>query len=144
MKDILKLFFMSGIRLHLVYQFSIKMDRMIAWNSVQLLVELKLIKKIWGPSLGKTDQNWIQNQIFCHFLKYGSLDFLEIAQDESLEQYLTTSRRKAPPKFGRGGGGQVWVKYTKIGPQIRFFVIFSSTVRQFSFKMHRMIIWNNV
>ena len=33
-------------------------------------------KKLWEPNLG---QNQAWNQVFCHFLKFGSLDFLEIA-----------------------------------------------------------------
>ena len=32
----------------------------------------------------------------------------------------------------------------EIGPEIRFFAIFSSLVHSFSFKLHRMITWNNV
>ena len=33
-------------------------------------------KKLWEPNLG---QNQAWNRVFCHFLKFGSLDFLEIA-----------------------------------------------------------------
>ena len=41
-------------------------------------------------------------------------------------------------------GAQIWVKWSKIGPKIRFFVTFSSLVHQFSWKLHRMIDWNIV
>ena len=35
-----------------------------------------------------------QNWIFCHFLKFGALVFLEIAYNDSLEQYITSNRSK--------------------------------------------------
>ena len=41
-------------------------------------------------------------------------------------------------------GGQVWIKQVKFGLKIRFFVIFSSLVHKFSFKLYRMITWDNV
>ena len=59
-----------------------------------------------GPKLG-----------FC-FLKFGALFFLLIAYDDSLEQCLITSRGKPAKKLAE----QIWAK---IGPKIRFFVIFS-------------------
>ena len=39
-------------------------------------------KKIWGTEIS----------FFCHFLKFASLVFLDIAQDCSLGQCLTSSR----------------------------------------------------
>ena len=39
---------------------------------------------------------------------------------------------------------QIQVKWTKIGPQTRFFAIFSSLVHWFSLKLHTMIACNNV
>ena len=36
--------------------------------------------------------------LFFHFLKFGSLIFLYIAQDDGLEQCLTTSRNKTHEK----------------------------------------------
>ena len=41
---------------------------------------------------GRGGQNWIQKLGFHHFLKFASLVFLDIAQDFSLRQYLTSSR----------------------------------------------------
>ena len=35
---------------------------------------------------------------FCHFLKFGSSVFLEIAYNDSLQQYLTTSTGKIHEK----------------------------------------------
>ena len=39
-------------------------------------------------------QNWIRNQGFCHFLKVTLLVFLDIAQDCSLGQCVTSIRAK--------------------------------------------------
>ena len=41
-------------------------------------------------------------------------------------------------------GAQIWAELAKIGPKIRFFAIFSSLDLEFSFKLHRMIPWNNL
>ena len=40
--------------------------------------------------------------------------------------------------------GQILVKQAKSGSEVRFFAIFSILVHQFSFKLHRMIAWNNI
>ena len=40
------------------------------------------------------DQNQAQNLAFCHFFKFGSLVFLDIAQDCSWVQSLSSSRKK--------------------------------------------------
>ena len=39
---------------------------------------------------------------------------------------------------------QIWIKRTKLTPEIRFFAIFSSLVHLFSFKLHKIIAWNNL
>ena len=53
------------------------------------LVVVKPSKKIRGaPNLGQTGQNWSRDQVFHHFLKFGSIVFLLIDQDDSLEQFL--------------------------------------------------------
>ena len=41
-------------------------------------------------------------------------------------------------------GVQIQAKRDKIGPETRFFVIFSSLVHLFSLKLHTMIAYNNV
>ena len=74
-------------------------------------------------------------------MKFGSLVFLEIAKDDSLEQFLTTSRGKTYKVLG---GDQIWAKWTEIGSKISFLAIFSSLVDQFSLKLYRMIAWNNI
>ena len=79
-------------------------------------------------------QNWTQTQVFHHFLKFGSLVFLKITQDKSLEQCLTTGRGKNHLK---SLGTQNW-------PEIRFFTIFSSLHHQFSLILHRIAAWDNV
>ena len=74
-------------------------------------------KKLCWPEFGPNG--------FFRFLL--SLDhfFLEIAYDDSLRQYLTSSRGKThEKKFG----DQIWTKRAKIDPEIRFFAIFSSLV----------------
>ena len=53
--------------------------------------------------------------VFCHFLKFGPLVFLKIAQDDSLEQCLATSRGKTHEKKIRG---------SQTGSEIRVFFHF--------------------
>ena len=52
------------------------------------------MKKILGA------QNWVWNYGFCHFLEVVSLVSLDIAQDCSLGQCLTSIRAKTSKKFG--------------------------------------------
>ena len=42
--------------------------------------------------------NWVRSYSFCHFLEVASLVFLDIAQDYSLGQYLTSSRAETSKK----------------------------------------------
>ena len=51
-------------------------------------------KKIDSLNLGSTGLNQVQIEVFCHFLEFGSLIFLEIACNDSLQQCLTSSRDK--------------------------------------------------
>ena len=53
--------------------------------------KIKPAKKMGGPKSGP-------KLGFCHFLKFGSLALLEIAQDNSLEHCLTTSSGKTREK----------------------------------------------
>ena len=41
-------------------------------------------------------------------------------------------------------GAEIVDKRAKIGPEIKFFAIFSSFVHYFYFKLCRVIAWNNV
>ena len=40
-------------------------------------------ERFWDPSLGQASQNCTRNQVFCYFLKFDSLIFLEIACDDT-------------------------------------------------------------
>ena len=80
------------------------------------------------PNLDHMDQNQTQNQVFCHFFKFGSFIFLEIAQEHSLEHCLTTSREKT---HGKNLGVQ-------IGSKIRVFAIFSRLHKQFSLILQKL------
>ena len=87
-------------------------------------------KKVGGPNFGQVDQNRARNWISCDFLKFGSVVFLEIAYNDSLQQFLTFSRSKICEKFFLG---------PSLGwrdPETRFFAIFSSLVHKFSLKLH--------
>ena len=77
-------------------------------------------KSFWGQNLRQTSQNRAQNYVFCHFFKFDSLVFLEVAYSDSLQQCLTSARGKTHEKCL---GTQFWAK---IGPEICFFAIFSS------------------
>ena len=68
-------------------------------------------------------QNRVQNYIFCHFLKFGSLVVLEIAYSDSLQQCITSSKDKTyEKKFGGGGGGGPYFCQNgpKSGPKLGF------------------------
>ena len=75
---------------------------------------------------GQRGQNQAWNEgVFCHFFKFDSLVFFEIAYNGSLQQYLTSSRVKTHEKcLGPNVGG----KGQKSGPKLVFFAIFSSLV----------------
>ena len=83
---------------------------------------LKKKKKIGGPNLDSTVLNQAQNEIFCHFIEFGSHVLFEIAYNDSLHltisKYLRSSRCKTleknlgGPKFGPNG--------TKSDPKLGF------------------------
>ena len=76
--------------------------------------------------MGSTGLNQFQNEVFLHFFEFGSLVFLEAVCNDSLQQSLTSSRGKTREK--KNFGIQIWGKRAKIGPEMRFFAIFSSLV----------------
>ena len=52
-------------------------------------------KNFWGPKFGsKAPKSGPELGFFCHFLKFGSLFFLEITYSDSLQQCITSSRGK--------------------------------------------------
>ena len=65
------------------------------------------MKKFDDPNFSQRCLNQSQNWVFCHFLKFGSLVFFEIAYKNSMQQFLTSSRGKIHKFFfgGVGGGG---------------------------------------
>ena len=55
-------------------------------------------KMFWDPNLGQRGESQVPKYVFCHFLKFGSLVFLDIAYNDSLQQCLTSSRAKIHKK----------------------------------------------
>ena len=53
---------------------------------------------IVGLNLGPTGLNQDQNEVFRQFLEFGSLVFLEIACNDTLQQCLTSSNGKTHEK----------------------------------------------
>ena len=94
----------------------------IACNNVSNLVEVKFTKQnLWDPKLSQRGQNRAGNQVFCHFLKFGLLFFLEIPHSRSLQQCLTSSRDKTlHKKFW----GPFWTKNGQNQTQNQFFLPF--------------------
>ena len=83
-----------------------------------------------------------KTRFFWHFLKFGSLVFLEIEYNNSLQQCITPSRGDTHKK---NLAVQIWAKTGQNQTQNQiFFSIFSSLVHQISIKLHRMIAWDNV
>ena len=65
------------------------------------------MKKNFGTEFGPLGQNRPKSGsklvFFCHLLKFGSLVFLEITYNDSLQQFLTSSRHKIHEKKLFGG-----------------------------------------
>ena len=74
------------------------------------------MKKIFGVYIwSKGTKVGPKTSFFCHFLKFSSLVFLEIAYNDSLQQFLTCSRGNIHEK-NLGG--------PKLVPKLVFFIIF--------------------
>ena len=71
--------------------------------------------------------------VSCHFLNFGSLASLDIEYNNSLQQFLTSSKGKIYEK--KIWGTKFGLKRAKIGPKTRFFAIFSSLVHWFFFEI---------
>ena len=78
------------------------------------------------------------------FVKIVSLVFSDIVYHDSWPWYLVTEEFFLKIFEKKVLAAQIWAKWAKIGPEPRFFVIFSSLVHYFSYKLHKMIAWNNV
>ena len=79
--------------------------------------ETRFRKKIGGPNLSPMGLNQAQNKVFPHFLEFGSYVFLEIEYDDSLREYLTSSRGKIHEK---NLGRKFWSNGPKSGPKLGF------------------------
>ena len=62
----------------------------------------RISKKIGGRNLGQHQVVLGFLRVFCHFLKFGSLVFLEMAYIDSLQQCVTSSRGKIHKKKNWG------------------------------------------
>ena len=73
------------------------------------------MKKKFGAQIWLKGASVIpETRFFCHFLKFGSLVFLQIALNYSVQQYMTSSRgRTQKKKFG----DQIWAKTGQNWPQ---------------------------
>ena len=113
-----------AIFLSLDHQFSFKLHTMIACNNVWRLVEIKPRIRFFAifSSLVHQFSFKLHRRISCNNTQL-------IVELKSTKKTL---------------GTQIWAKRAKIVPKIRFFTIFSSSVHQFSWKLHKMIDWNNV
>ena len=56
---------------------------------------IKILGTKFRPEQAKIEP---ETTLFCHFLKFGSLVFLEIAYNDSLQQCLISSRGKTHKK----------------------------------------------
>ena len=71
--------------------------------------EARFKKNIYfgGLNLDSKGLSQIQNEVFCHFIEFGSYIFLEVAYNDSLRQSLTSSSGKTyekhlgDPNFGQ-------------------------------------------
>ena len=77
--------------------------------------------------------NQAQNEVFCHFLEFGSYVYLEIAYNHIFRQYFASSIDKTYEKKIAGGGGGVGMdkfgpNVLKSGPKLDIFAIFSSLI----------------
>ena len=87
----------------LVHQFSLKLHTVIACNNVKYLVEVKPTRKYFGHKFGpKRDKIRTRIVFFLPFSQVWFVSFPLIAQNNSLEQCLTTSRGKTRQKKFRG------------------------------------------
>ena len=77
-------------------------------------------RKNGSQNFGQNDLNQVQN-VFSRFLEFGPCIFLETAYHDSLRQCIVSRTGKTHEK-------KLGVKRAKIGPEIRFFAIFSGLV----------------
>ena len=74
---------------------------------------------IFGHKFAPKGPKLVLKNVFCHFFKFGSLVFLEIAYSDSLQQCITSSRGKTHKKDW-GGGANLGQKRPKLGSILGF------------------------
>ena len=72
---------------------------------------------------------------YCSFKLHGMIAWINV--------YVLVEVKRMKKKKKNTGGPDL-AKRVKIGPEIRFFPIFSSLLYQFSLKLHRIIAWIDV
>ena len=104
-----------------------------SWNSIngslqQCLISSgrKIHKKFLRPKFESNEPKSGPRLVFCHFLKVGSLVFLEIPYNDSFQPCLISSTDKTCKKKKKTFEAQMWAKWAKIRLEIKFFAIFSS------------------
>ena len=122
----------------LVNQFSLKLHSMKACNNVQH--GDKIHEKIGGTQIwSKVAKIGPETRFFSHFLKFGSLVFLEIAYNHSLQQCLTYRNKIHKKNFGdpnlsqRGQNrsrNQVFCHFLKLGSLVFLVIIYNNSLEQ--------------
>ena len=88
------------------------------WSWYLVTNKARFLKKKGGANLGLMDLNQVLRGIFLHLLEFESFVFLEIAYNDTLRQFLTSTKRTCWSKFG--------ANVLNLGPKLIFIVIFSS------------------
>ena len=92
---------LSFLKIGLVGFSDIAHDYNCPWHLVIDWARFLKKKKTGSRNLGQMGKNQVQNKVFSHSLKFGSLVFLDIAYNDSLQQCLTSIRGKIyKKKFG--------------------------------------------
>ena len=124
----------------LLHQFSLKLHTMIACSNVQHVVKVKSMKKFWALMWSKGAKIGPEVRFFAIFtslLHQFSLKLHTVIACSNVQHVIKVKSMK---KFW----ALIWSKGAKIGPEIRFFAIFSSLLHQFSLKLHTVIACKNV
>ena len=93
----------------------------------------KLAARIWV----KWAKIRTKTRFFCHFLRFGSLVFLENAYNDNLQQFLTSSRGKSYEKknFLRGGANlgqrRQFCHFLKSGSLVFLEIAYNDSLQQF-------------
>ena len=87
-------------------------------------------KKFNGLNLGSMGLNQAKNEVSRHLLEFRSYVFLEIAYNDSLRQYLTSSRGKTHEKLGP----KFEPNWPKSGPKLGFLPFYQAWFISFLLK----------